>query len=59
MQDEDAVRVDEISSTPQEFVRHLRKAKEIVKSWPDWKRNTPATSYPRPSIGPEEPTHRV
>lgn len=50
MKKRDTVEVEQITSTPDEFSRHLSKASEIVDSWPDWKRSTRATSFPRPSL---------
>jgi len=41
-------KVRQITSTPEEFAEKLEAAKKIVDAWPDWKKKTNATSFPRP-----------
>ncbi len=43
----------ELTSTPEQFDRQLENAERIFQSWPEWKRETPSTSYPRPSMADE------
>jgi len=35
--------IEQITSTPAQFRRHLKRASAIRKSWPAWKRKTLAT----------------
>lgn len=40
----------EIKSDPAKFKIYAEIAKRIISNWPEWKRKTRATSYPRPYL---------
>ena len=38
MTTEEFLETRQITSTPEEFAKHLERARKIVESWPEWKR---------------------
>ena len=37
----------QVDSKPENFKLYVKKAKEIISTWPKWKQKTRATSLPR------------